>query len=358
MNLLAINRLSLSRQYLYSGLTVLLIAALCFALSDLLPYRVVAFILLVTVSLIAVTFDIYPVLLAAALSAFTWDFFFIPPRFTIHVATTEDAILLVMYFVIALVNAVLTFKIRQAEKIAREREEKANAVKLYNTLFNSLSHELKTPIATITGAADNLMAGNESLTMQHKQELTESIAHAAFRLHEQVENLLNMSRLESGILKPKNEWCDITELVYAMVRRVEGNGIVQRITVHINPSMPLIRTDKMMLGQVVYNLLGNAVRYTPAGTLIHVSAMLYADLLQLVIEDNGSGFPEKDIPHVFEKFYLLENAANRGTGLGLSIVKGFTEALGGSVQLQNIAPGGARFTLRIPIPAINRNETA
>lgn len=357
MNLLTINRLPLSRQFLFSGLAVLVIAALCFGLSDWLPYRVVAFILLVTVSLIAVTFDIYPVLLAAALSAFTWDFFFIPPRFTIHVATTEDAILLVMYFVIALVNAVLTFKLRQAEKIAREREEKANAVKLYNTLFNSLSHELKTPIATITGATDNLLAGNDSLTGQHKQELTESIAHAAFRLNEQVENLLNMSRLESGILKPRKEWCDITELVYETVKCVEENGIGQRISIHINPSLPLVRTDKMMLGQVIYNLLANAVRYTPGETLISVSAMLYTDLLQLVIEDNGNGFPEKDIPHVFEKFYLLENAANRGTGLGLSIVKGFTEALGGTVSVQNRSTGGARFTISILVSVSGQNET-
>lgn len=357
MHLFSINRLPLSRQFFYSGITVLLVASICFALSNLLTYRVVAFILLVTVSLIAITFDIYPVLLAASLSALIWDFFFIPPRFTIHVATTEDAILLVMYFVIALVNAVLTFKIRQAENMAREREEKANAVKLYNTLFNSLSHELKTPIATITGATDNLLAGNESLTPEHKQELTESIAHSAFRLHEQVENLLNMSRLESGILQPKKDWCDITELVYDTVKRVEENGIGQRIRIHINPTLPLIRTDKMMLGQIIYNLLANAVRYTAAGTNIAVSVMLYTDLLQLVIEDNGTGFPEKDIPHVFEKFYLLENAANRGTGLGLSIVKGFTEALNGTVSLQNVATGGARFTISIPVPPSGRNES-
>lgn len=349
MNTIFNKRLPASRQFLFSLLVVVLVSAVCFVFSSYINYRVVAFILLLTVSLIAVTFDIFPVLLAAALSAFIWDFFFIPPRFTIHVASTDDMILLIMYFVIALVNAVLSYKIRQVEEIARQREEKANAVKLYNTLLNSLSHELKTPIAAITGAADNLLAGNENLTDTHKEELVKGISQASFRLHEQVENLLNMSRLESGFLQPKNEWCDIPELVYDAVKRAEENGISQRIMIHINPNLPLVRSDKMMLGQIVYNLLANAVRYTPPGSLVHVSAMLYADMLQLVIEDNGPGFPEKDLPHVFEKFYLLEHAANKGTGLGLSIVKGFTDALGGSVQLQNIGTGGARFTVSIPV---------
>ena len=102
MNELLINRIGKGRQYLYSIIIVILISLLCFGLSEFISYQVVAFILLLTVSLLAVLFDILPVLLSAALSAFTWDFFFIPPRFTIHVGTTEDTILLIMYFVIAL----------------------------------------------------------------------------------------------------------------------------------------------------------------------------------------------------------------------------------------------------------------
>lgn len=127
---------------------------------------------------------------------------FIPPHFTIHVESTEDAILLIMYFIIAMVNAVLTYKIRQVEKLARLREEKAKAVKLYNTFLNSLSHELKTPIAAIIGATDNLQSGG-NLSEENKAQLVEEIAKASFRLNQQVENLLNMSRIESGFLKPK-----------------------------------------------------------------------------------------------------------------------------------------------------------
>src|SRR5678809_308296 len=112
MNKFLFNKIGKGRQYLFSIAIVILVSAVCFGLSGLIGYRVIAFILLVTVSLLAITFDIFPVLLAAALSAFIWNFFFIPPRFTIHVSSTEDTILLIMYFVIAMINAVLTYKIR------------------------------------------------------------------------------------------------------------------------------------------------------------------------------------------------------------------------------------------------------
>lgn len=183
--------LSKGKQYLYSIMIIILVSAICFALSGLMGYRVAAFILLVAVSLIAITFDILPVLLSAALSAFIWDFF-IPPRFTIHVDTTEDTILLVMYFIIALINGVLTYKIRQVEKASRLKEERANSVMLYNTILNSLSHELRTPIAAIIGAADNLQI-NANLTPENRDQLIMEISKASLRLNQQVENLLNIS---------------------------------------------------------------------------------------------------------------------------------------------------------------------
>ena len=133
------------------------VAALGYFLQGFIGYRVVAFMLLVTVSILAMFFDIVPVLLAAVLSALIWDFFFIPPHFTFTVGTTEDMMLLLMYFIIALIHTVLTFKIRKMQEVARAKEEKANSLKFYNTLFNSLSHELRTPISTIIGSTDNLL---------------------------------------------------------------------------------------------------------------------------------------------------------------------------------------------------------
>ena len=163
--------LSKQKQYLISIGLVLLIAIICYGISSWLGYRVVAFILLLTVSLIAISFDILPVLISATLSAVIWDFFFIPPRFNFHVGNTEDIILLIMYFIIAMINAVLTYKIRLVEKASRKKEEKANTLKLYDTLLNSLSHELRTPISTIIGAVDTLKENRETLSLANQVEL-------------------------------------------------------------------------------------------------------------------------------------------------------------------------------------------
>jgi len=343
-----INRISILKQYVYSILLIIIVSAVCYGFTAYIGYHVVALILLLIVSVLAISFDIFPVLASAILSAVIWDFFFIPPRLNFHVYASEDMILLVMYFIIAMINAVMTYKIRQVEKTARKKEEKANAIKLYNTLLNSLSHELRTPIATIVGATDNLQANNGHISRENKEQLITEIYKASSRLNNQVENLLNMSRLESGFIKPKKDWSDINEIVYHVVNKIEENKVSQKINININPGLPMIKTDKVMLEQILYNLINNACLYTPPSSIVNISALQHADILQINIQDNGNGFPEDEIKSVFEKFYRLKNTKTGGTGLGLSIVKGFTEALRGTVQLKNIATGGCRFTVEIP----------
>lgn len=348
MKILSPNKLTLRKQYIYSIGFVLLISALCFSLSAFIGYRVVALILLLVVSIVAVQFDILPVLITATLSAFIWDFFFIPPRFNLHVDTTEDTILLIMYFVIALVNGVLTYKIRQAEKISRIKEERANSVQLYNTILNSLSHELRTPLATIIGAADNLQT-NQNLNSESKDQLIAEISKASLRLNQQVENLLNISRLESGHIAPKNDWCDITETVYDVVQRVEENGKNRKIEISIDQTIPLCYIDKGMLDQILYNILNNAAIHTPPLAKIDIAVACHTDMLQIIIEDTGKGFSDKEIKNIFNKFSREKRSQTSGSGLGLSIVKGFTEALGGNVEAGRGSAGGALFTITIPV---------
>jgi two-component system sensor histidine kinase KdpD len=348
MNKFLFNTLSPGKQYLFGVATIILVSTFCFALSGFLGYKVVAFVLLLTVSLLAITFDILPVLAAAALSAFIWNFFFIPPRFNLHINSAEDIILLVMYFVIAMINGVLTYKIRQIEKMSRIKEERANSVKLYNTILNSLSHELRTPIAAIIGAADNLQT-NRDLTKEDKYQLIEEISKASLRLNQQVENLLNISRLESGHIKPKNDWCDLPELVYDVVKRVEDTNPGRKIHINISQDLPLCRLDKGMLDQVIYNLLNNAAIHTGSNSRIDIYATCHVDLLNIIIEDDGQGFTSVDINRVFDKFSRSANVKTNGSGLGLSIVKGFTEALGGNVELEKTNPYGSRFVISIPV---------
>ncbi len=311
-------------------------------------YRVAALILLVTVSLLAITFDILPVLLSAALSAFIWNFFFIPPRYTLHVSSTEDTILFIMYFIIAIVSGVLTYKIRQVTKQAQLKEEKANSVKLYNTILNSLSHELRTPIAAIIGATDNLQT-NTYLTHENREQLLTEISKAALRLDQQVENLLNISRLESGHIQPKYDWCDIVDLIYQVVKSVEDNNVHRKINISIKPDLPLCSLDAGMLQQILYNLLNNAALHTSRESRIEISATCPADVLEITIEDNGKGFTDIDSKEVFNKFSRDTKSTTAGSGLGLSIVKGFTEALLGSVELLRSESGGATFIIALPV---------
>ena len=348
MNKLLFNTVGRGGQYIYSFVIIIAVAAICFGLSGFMGYRVVAFILLLTVSLLALIFDILPVLMAATLSAFIWDFFFIPPRYTIHVDTTEDLFLLIMYFIIALINGVLTYKIRHIEKALQLKEERANSVKLYNTILNSLSHELRTPIAAIIAATDNLQS-NDRISDGVKNELIDEISRASLRLNQQVENLLNISRLESGHIRPKNDWCDIVELVYDVVKRVEENNPSRKIQISINPDLPLCYIDKGMVDQVIYNLLNNAAIHTSNDCKIEISVANHADLLHINIEDSGKGFNNADSRDVFEKFSRVKSDPDKtNSGLGLSIVKGFTEAMGGSVELLQSRSPGAKFSITLP----------
>ena len=335
-------------QYFISVGLILLVAGACYSASSFLGYKTVALLLLVTVSIIATFSDILPVVLAALLSALVWDFFFIPPKFTFHVNDAEDTLMLLMYFLIALVNAALTYKIRQIEKQAREKEGKENALKLYGTLLNSLSHELRTPIATIIGATDNLQTENNKLSDSNKEELVGEISKAALRLNSQVENLLNMSRLESGIIQAKKDWCDVNELVHDVVNRLKEAYPNRIINISIKEHFPLVKVDFGLMEQVLHNLIQNAMQYIPKYCVVTVRALCVNEKLILMVEDNGTGFPEDEREKVFEKFYRLRNSSTGGTGLGLSIVKGFVEAHNGSIRLENLVEGGARFTIEIP----------
>jgi len=281
--------------------------------------------------------------------------------------SVEDTVLLSMYFLVATINGILTYRMRRIEKQAMEKEEKAKTIKLYNTLFNTLSHELKTPITTIIAATDNLKENTRNLTQENKEELVSEISVASLRLNQQVGNLLNMSRLESGNMTLKKDWCDINELIYSVVNRLEENLRHHHVHISIEKNIPFYKLDYVLIEQVIYNLLYNASIYTPEHSDIFISAKnnsdkifvltpskkekseLASEINSLVVqvEDRGTGFPEDELEKVFDRFYRLQNTKTGGTGLGLSIVKGFVEAHEGKVFLENV-PHGARFTIEIP----------
>jgi len=334
---------------------VIITAAICYLFSDIIGYKTVALILLTTVSITAMFFELVPVLITATISAIIWDVFFIPPRFTFIINSSEDLLMFLMYFIIALVNASLTYKIRQIEKQNRDKEEKENTLKLYNTILNSLSHELRTPIATIIGATDNL-ASNNNLTESNKNDLIHEVSKASLKLNYHVENLLNMSRIESGYIKIKLDWCDMSELVYKVLDQLKEQSAYHKIQVNTQSDLSLVKIDYGLMEQVLYNLISNAISYTKNNSEINIVINCDTKQLIIIIQDNGNGFPENEIDHVFDKFYRLKQTNTGGTGLGLSIVKGFVEAHSGKISLKNRSEGGAKFTIQIPTETMSLNH--
>lgn len=480
-------------QYLLVFGIIILSAIILFFIKEFIGYQVISFALLVVVSILAIFYGTGPILLAAALSAIIWDYFFIPPPYTMHIDKPEDVLMLLMFFIIALLNGILTSRIRRQEMKIRIREERTHALyqlarelsnlsginnvldlalrdirkyfkiettillrdnlgrlskhvqhetsirfgendlsiaswtfqhsmkagkytdtlptsnftfyplkgnqmnlgvvaaehsriftqgeeqfweaclalisgkfereyfremarnayilkesdKLYKTLFNSISHELRIPVATIMGASDTLMTHN--YPEETRQELFTEIYTASIRLNRLIENLLNMSRLESGRITCHPDWCDVHDLVFKVAETLQQELKPFRLSTIIPHDMPLVQIDFGLIEQVLHNLILNATQYAPAGSNIRLKFFYDHGMLTIQLMDRGPGFPPLELPSVFNKFYRGKDAHAGGTGLGLSIVKGFVEAHEGKVIVENRQNGGAIFTIKIPV---------
>jgi two-component system, OmpR family, sensor histidine kinase KdpD len=452
--------------------------------------RVPGFVFLMTVVVLALFVGRGPVFLAGALSALVWNFFFLPPRFTFVIQSTEDAVLFGLYFVVAIVLGQLVARIRAQEQAERHREERATALyqlsrelaqagtrdevvwqliaevnrvfhtpaavvlpgnrglsahpdgplaltekelhvadwaflhrqaagrftdnlpgsealhlplmteravlgvlaispsggtltlaqrdlleayarqaalvldrvalraaaeqsklvaeseRLSNALLNSISHELRTPLAAITSATDTLAAtkaARDDLT----QRMIEEIQEASARLNRLVGNLLDVTRLESGHVQAKFEWCDVGDLVQTTLRLLERELSGRAVKVEIAEKLPLARLDFTLMQQALSNLLLNAVVHTPSHTPILLQARKEQNDLIFSVADSGPGLPQDLLPRIFDKFIRAVNAPVGGSGLGLAIVKGFIEAQGGQITAANRPGGGAVFTIRV-----------
>ena len=492
-------------QYFSAAAAVCVVALICFPLLSVLGYQTVSLILLLTIALLPLKLNAGPVLLAAALSAIIWDFFFIPPRFTMLIGSGQDILMVIAYFAIATVTGTLTARIRAREKAVRRREEHAVALysltkdltvasgqdnvarvavmnlkkffgteiaiflseidgdifkqahasstypvdekeftipawvywnekkagkftdtlpyaqatyypmsgpryplgvigikpvknqplgtdeetllqnfisqiastlereqlnelakksivyveseRLYNTLFNSISHELRTPVAAIISATESLRRRETPDSRDVQGALVSEISTAAERLNRLIDNLLDMTRLESSKISPKLDWCDMHDLLNASVKKLERELSSHSLTIDIDTEMPLVKLDFTLIEQALTNLLHNAAIYTPPGSEITVRVFHEDEKCIVIVADNGPGFPREALPRVFEKFYRVPGTQAGGTGLGLSITKGFVEAHQGTITAENRPGGGAQFTISLPIqPPLKGNS--
>jgi two-component system sensor histidine kinase KdpD len=237
------------------------------------------------------------------------------------------------------------------DKAAEQAEVLAESERLYKTLLNSVSHELRTPLTAIRGAATSLLEPNIGSDLAAREALSQEINEAATRLNRIVENLLDMTRLESGRLRLNLEWCDVNDLVSITLNRLKNEMADHIVILDIAPDLPLVRIDFGLMEQALYNLVHNAAIHTPPGTRVRISARVEGQELALSVADRGPGLPSQDLERVFDKFYRAPGASAGGTGLGLSIARGLVEAHGGHITAENRSNGGARFTIRLPLSA-------
>lgn len=238
---------------------------------------------------------------------------------------------------------------RLAEE-ARQLQVLQTTEKLQSALLNSISHDLRTPLVSITGALSSLAEDSAYLQEAERRALVDNARTEAERLNRLVGNLLDMSRLEAGALKVVHEPSDIQDAIGAALQQL-GNRLDKRqIAVHVPDQLPLIPIDFVLIVQVLVNLLDNALKYSPVSTPIEVNVQTSGRWLVIDVADRGSGMPEAELAHVFDKFYRIHHPQQTsGAGLGLSICKGIVEAHRGSITGANRKGGGAVFTVRLPL---------
>ena len=246
--------------------------------------------------------------------------------------------------------------IERSTLVARADEAKvlAEADKLRIAMLTSLSHDLRTPLASILGAATSLIAGRALYDSKQIDELLATIREEAERLDRFVGNLLDMSRLEAGVLGAKPESVDVADLVETATKRLARRLSGHRLELDLPPDLPQVSADSLLLEQAIFNLLDNAVKYAPLGTVVRIQARRAPLQVVLTVQDEGPGIPPEALAHIFDKFYRAKAADRRvaGTGLGLAVARGFVEAFGGHLGAANRADrSGAVMTITLPIAA-------
>lgn len=243
---------------------------------------------------------------------------------------------------VALERLYLLKEAQRAEVLARTDE-------LKSALMSAVSHDLRTPLASIMASVTGLLEPGMDWDEDTQREFLLGIYDEATRLNRLVGNLLDMSRIEGGALHPEKDWYSIGEVIGAVVQRLEPQLSKHPTTVDIQKDLPLLLLDYSEIDQVLTNLIENSIKYTPTGTSIDVKARRVDNVIEVSVDDNGPGVPPEHIRHLFDKFYRVDKRSEaRGTGLGLAITKGFVEAHGGRIWAENKPGGGLKVTFTMP----------
>jgi two-component system sensor histidine kinase KdpD len=340
---------------------VVLETALCWWLLGRRPTDVVM-VYLLGVVVVALRYSWAASLVTAAVSVAAFDFFFVPPCFSFAI---EDKSYLLTFLIMLLVgllvsnladsvrrhaartSALALDRARLAEEAQRVHAE-VEGTRLRNALLSSVSHDLRTPLAVMQGAATALLDDRNPVPAERHREYLQTIADEAGQLNRLVGNLLAMTALQAGDLRVKKSWHPLEEIVGVVLNRLEETLGSHPVEVQIAEEAALVPADEMLLRQVLVNLVENAARYTPPDARIRIAARRIRAGLEIEVADWGPGVPTGEEEAIFEKFHRAAAKAG-GMGLGLTISRGIVSAHGGRIWCENRAEGGASFRFVLPI---------
>ena len=365
----------------YRSLLGVMVAIVAITLSTILliPLResvnstTVALIQLFVIVLVATFFRRWAALTASILAALSFNFFFLPPYYTLTIDEPQNWVALFVFLAVALtvgnLSAMSNKRRIEAERLYKELEEafeitsEAEALKrsekLKTALLDAVSHDFRTPLTSIKASVtmlidDNQLERRERTLDQHsRSELLEVINEETDKLNTFVESMVELARFQAGENELKRSSVTPEEIVIKAARRARSLRPKHKLKSQVEPGLPPLSVDSRAIVEAVYNLLDNAAKYSPADTDINISAIRKDDNVRFSIEDEGPGIPESERESVFERFYRSEKPTGRpgGLGMGLAIVRGIIEAHGGHIWVE---PGrsGARFVFELPITAL------
>ena len=289
-------------------------------------------------------------LLTSILSVAAFDFFCVPHYFSFAVADSEYVITLAVMLVVALIISGMTSRIRIQEAAAAEREARVQSESMRTSLLSAVSHDLRTPLASITGAAATLRRHWNQLDEKTRDELLASVTDESDRLNRLLNNLLEVTRLEGGVRLHK-DWFPLEEIVGAALHRLERQIARRKVLADIPANLPMVAIDDVLMEQVFINLIENALKYTPEGSPVEVIARSGANGVEVEVLDRGPGFAAGQESRVFDKYFRGRTNEVRGAGLGLAICRAIIDAHGGSIKAENRKDGGAIIRFQIPLDA-------
>ena len=329
-------------------------AAACSALGYAMTPRFdlvnVAMVYLLGVVLIALRQSRGPAILAALLSIAAFDFLFVPPQGTFTVDDAQYVLTFSIMVTVALVISSLVARIRRQAGEQAALTVAAETERIRSTLLASISHDLRTPLAILTGASSSLAESGERMSSEDRRALARSVFDQSREMSEHVAKVLQMTRLEMDGVAIDRDWSSFAEIAGSVLARLRERLSQHRILVELPEDLPLVRVDATLIEQALGNLLENAAKHTPAGTAVRLRGEAAARELVVTVQDYGGGLAESELERVFEKFHCGSTEANvRGMGLGLAICRAIVSLHGGRVWAESVPAGGTAFHFTLPV---------